>query len=117
MIFKTKQKKIFVSYSDSDKNKVEIIKKKFLPYESSYKLVIIADRRSKMKALTEKVVEGLKESDIFVPILTRNSISAQWINQEIGYYQSLKDANKEVDILPIVENEVVDILKGFIHKQ
>ncbi|MBI2269697.1 MAG: toll/interleukin-1 receptor domain-containing protein [Bacteroidetes bacterium] len=74
--------------------------------------IIIADNRQILLQLTEKVKTGIFESDYFVPILTRNSISSQWVNQEIGFANAI---NRKT--IPIVEKQLIDILKGFIHKQ
>lgn len=74
--------------------------------------IIIANRRKTLMLLTEKVASGIKECDIFIPILTRKSIHSQWINQEIGYAKAI-----EKKIIPIVEDKIIDSLQGFIHKQ
>src|SRR6185437_11705004 len=74
--------------------------------------VIIADNRQILLQLTEKVKTGIFECDYFIPILTRNSISTQWVNQEIGFATAI---NRK--IIPIVERQLIDKLKGFIHKQ
>jgi hypothetical protein len=44
--------------------------------------------------------------------LTSNSIATQWINQEIGFATALG-----IRIMSIVESNLIDKLKGFIHKQ
>ncbi len=62
--------------------------------------------------LAEKVKEGIDEATFFVPILTGDSISNQWVNQEIGFAEA-----KGVSILPVVEQEIIPRLKGFIHNQ
>jgi hypothetical protein len=60
----------------------------------------------------EKIISRFKNVDFFVPILTSNSISTQYINQEIGYARA-----KQIIILPIVEKEIIHLLKGFITSQ
>ena len=77
-------KSVFISYADSDKNKVNHISIK-LKKTNFFNPVVIADDRKSLKSLSEKVKEGIDCCDIFIPILTRNSINTQWINQEIGY--------------------------------
>jgi hypothetical protein len=60
------------------------------------------------------VSEGILESNYFVPILTSNSITSQWVNQEIGFAQ----ANiGKVEIVPVVETEIINSLKGFVNNQ
>lgn len=106
------KQKIFISYfSKTDNKKMKMLSDEieklnlFIP-------IIIANRRKALMPLYEKVTSGIKECDIFIPILTRNSINSQWVNQEIGYAQAI-----ERKIIPIVEEEIIDLLKGFIHKQ
>ena len=105
------RKKIFISYTDKDRNKVRILENKIEKF-SLFEPNIIADRHESLKPLAEKVIIGIEESDYIIPIVTRNSYMTQWINQEIGY---AKARGKE--IRPIIENQILSKLKGFIHKQ
>jgi hypothetical protein len=102
---------IFISYSDFDKNKVSLIVKE-LKGNTTFSPIVIAANREALKPLVQKVSDGIIRAKIFLPILTKQSISAQWINQEIGYANAL---NKR--IIPIVDEEIINDLKGFIHKQ
>lgn len=104
-------KKVFISYSNSDINRLRILEKELKKIPNIIPL-IIADKRQALIPLTKKVVEGIKEADYFVPILTSNSFTNQWVNQEIGYATALNKTTR-----PIVENEIIDKLKGFVHKQ
>lgn len=74
--------------------------------------IIIADNRQILLQLSDKVKRGIIECEYFVPILTRNSISSQWVNQEIGFATAINRTT-----IPIVEHQQIDHLKGFIHKQ
>jgi len=105
------KKKIFISYSDNDRNKMRSIER-LIKRTDSFTPLVIADNRQVLLQLTEKVKTGIFECDYFIPILTRNSVSAQWINQEIGFATAI---NRK--IIPIVERDIIDNLKGFIHKQ
>ena len=105
-------KSVFISYSNDDSNKVKIIEKELLK-TAFFKPIIIANNREPLISLSDKVIKGLQESEIIIPILTKHSIHTQWINQEIGY--ATADTKKK--ILPIVESDIFDKLKGFIHKQ
>jgi hypothetical protein len=51
-------------------------------------------------------------SAIIIPIITEQSITEQWINQEIGFATAI-----DKKIMPIIESGLIDTLKGFIHKQ
>jgi hypothetical protein len=101
--------KLFISYSDDDKNKVELIKRLLLN-NPTFEAIIIAQTRRSLKPLTDKVMEGIELCDFVVPIITQRSISAQWLNQEIGYATA-----KEIEIAPVIENVIFKNLKGFIH--
>ncbi len=104
-------KKIFISYSDKDRNKMRSLERQILK-TTILKPIIIADNRQTTKLLSDKVKAGIIECDYFIPILTRSSISTQWINQEIGFATAKNKA-----IYPIVECSIMSKLRGFIHKQ
>jgi hypothetical protein len=101
---------IFISYSDLDKDKLKTLKIKLS--RKLLKPIIVADKKIALTQLTEKVIKGISESDVIVPIITSNSMNAQWLNQEIGYSTAIGK-----DIWPIVDSNILDKLKGFIHKQ
>jgi len=105
------KKKLFISYADADKSKVRVIEKELIN-NPHFEPLIIANRRNPLKALTKKVSEGIEESEIVIPILTKESIKQQWINQEIGYSMGIKKK-----VIPIVESLIMGKLKGFIHKE
>jgi len=104
--------KVFISYSSEDINKLNALKNA-LKKRDNIEPVIIADRRSPGNPLASKVKEGMDEANCLMPILTRKSISNQWVNQEIGY----AECKKSITIIPIVEEGITHRLKGFIHKQ
>lgn len=102
---------IFVSYSDFDKEKVDLIVNE-LEGNTMFFPIVIASNREALKPLAKKVAEGIIQAKIILPILTKNSIPTQWINQEIGYATALGRR-----IMPIIESNIIGELKGFIHKQ
>lgn len=104
--------KIFISYYSKDNKKMQMLKDLI---DSCNQLVpiVIAARRKSLVPLTKKVEDGIKESQIIIPILTKESITSQWVNQEIGYASALTS----IKIMPIIDNSIIDNLKGFIHKQ
>jgi len=103
--------KIFISYSNSDKSKSKILEK-IIAKSPELKPIAVANDRKASKLLTEKVANGIKDCQYFIPILTLNSIENQWVNQEIGFAEAL---GKKV--IAIVEEKIVGQLKGFIHAQ
>ena len=104
--------KIFISYFNDDNKKMQMLKS-LIDSTDGLIPIVIADRRKSLVPLTKKVEDGIKESKIIIPILTSNSINSQWVNQEIGYASALTT----IKIMPIIENSIIDNLKGFIHKQ
>ena len=95
---------IFISYSNLDRRKMEIFEG--LINERNFKSIVILKQRKNMETNTEKVSKGIDDCQYFVPLITRNSINTQWINQEIGYAKA-----KNKDIFPIIENNIVKIFK------
>lgn len=100
----------FISYSIKDSDKVEIIET--LLKENDINPIIIANDRMPLKPLAEKVINGIDNCDVFIPLLTEKSYETQWINQEIGYSTAIVKFT-----FPIVEAEIMTKLKGFINKE
>jgi hypothetical protein len=104
--------KIFISYYSKDSNKMQMLKK-LINDTNNLIPIVIAERRNSLVPLTKKVEDGIRESHIIIPILTRESLTSQWVNQEVGYATALQD----IKIMPIIDNHIINDLKGFIHKQ
>lgn len=108
----SRSRRVFVSYgSDDDKKRRALVKVLEAP-PTTIEAIVIAARRSPGKPLSDKVSDGINESDYFVPILTTASFGNQWVNQEIGYAAALQKPT-----LALVESEIMASLKGFIHAQ
>jgi hypothetical protein len=103
--------KLFISYSSKDQQIIDFIEN-LLSDHKLFEPLIIARNREALKPLSEKVINGLTDSEIVIPILTKNSIYTQWINQEIGFAKAI---NKKIS--PVVERDIIEQLKGFIHNQ
>ena len=103
--------RIFLSYSELDKNKLRALRNA-IRKRDELDPIVVAERRKVGQILTDKVKECMHEADCLMPILTRRSIDNQWVNQEIGFAEALKKP-----IIPLVEKNLFDKLKGFIHKQ
>ncbi len=107
------KKKIFISFSSQkDKNKMNAFFKA-IKKDGTFEPIVVEKKKTPGKLFSEKVKEAIKQSDYFIPILTRNSRTSQWVNQEIGF----AEAQVKCDILPIVEESIIPKLKGFIHNQ
>lgn len=104
-------KKIFISYSDF--NRKEMLRLQKAIQKSEYLIpIVVANKRQAMIPLAEKVAESIETCDIIIPIITKESLNNQWINQEIGYAKA-----KSKRIIPIIEKSIINSLKGFINKE
>ena len=79
------EEKFFISYCNEDRHKLNALSRALRKSPYKFKPIIIAKRKNPGKPLTEKVKEGILETPYFIPILTRASITNQWVNQEIGF--------------------------------
>lgn len=104
--------KIFISYSDKDRNKMIALEKAIISSSLGLKPIIVAKDITPGLTLTEKVKRAINDCDILIPIITKNSIISQWVNQEIGFAEG-----KERKIFPIVDKGIIKKLKGFVHNQ
>ena len=105
------KEKLFISYANENADKVKLITNELLKHPI-FEPIVVANKREPNKALVKKVTEGIDSAYRFVPILSMQSFKTQWLNQEIGYAVC-----KNIPIVPIVQQEVLSDLKGFIHKQ
>lgn len=102
---------IFISYSDKDIKKLRLLEKLINENNNYLHPIIVADKREVLSSLTDKVKSNIFSCEYFIPILTRQSIYTQWVNQEIGFAVATQKK-----ILPIIEEQIMGDLKGFIHK-
>jgi hypothetical protein len=104
--------KIFISYSNEDSKKLKSLSEALRHSTKKFRPIIIEKRKDPGKPLSEKVKAGIQETPFFISMLTRSSITNQWVNQELGF--AIGD---DRNIYPIVETSIVNNLKGFIHNQ
>jgi len=102
----------FVSFAQNDLNKLNILKRVLEKSKSEFSLIVMINRKNPTRLLSDKVKSGILETNYFIPILTRSSILNQWVNQEIGFAEASKRT-----LFPIVENQIIHKLKGFINNQ
>jgi len=105
--------KTFISYASPDKRKQEIAHDVFK--EKGIDPIVVDRREEPFEDFSNKIERSMEEADVLVPLLTRQSICNQWVNQEIGYGRRLF-TEKKIDIIPIVEDTILEKLNGFIHK-
>lgn len=104
--------KIFISYCIQDNDKMEYIKN-LINQSENLESVVVLQQKSNLSYTSDKITESLNKSTVFLPILTSNSITNQWVNQEIGFVFGSNRFNID-NIKPIVEKGLKNILKGFI---
>lgn len=85
---------------------------KVIKLKDDLEAIVVADKRIPMALLSDKVQNGIKTSNYFIPILTENSFQNEWVNQEIGFASAFEN----IKIIPIVEKQIMNKFKGFIHK-
>ncbi len=106
------KKNVFISFNEVDRNWMKSLKKE-LEASELLKPIVVEDKRDGLQRIQDLVVKGIKESDYFVPIITRKSMKTQWVNQEIGF----ASARQGLEILPILQRGISKDLRGFIHNQ
>jgi hypothetical protein len=103
---------IFISFAAEDKNKMEALCFALKKIGQPINPLSILKTENPGKLLAEKISEGIQKSQIFLPIITENSISNQWVNQEIG----LAYAHNRF-FFPIIDIKILSRLKGIINPQ
>ena len=91
-----------------------IILKDLINEKTSITAIIVPFRKSDLEYNAEKVKKGIRQAEVIIPILTSKSISNQWVNQEIGFAFG---QHEKKNIIPMVEKQILDKLKGFINKE
>lgn len=105
--------RVFISFTEPDRPLMQHLYKLLEEHDKFEPHVVERQRTPNAEYLSELIIDGIQKSPFFIPIITENSIHTQWVNQEIGFAKS----SKGVNILPIVETEIKENLKGFIHSQ
>jgi hypothetical protein len=102
---------IFISHSSSDKKKV-IKLESYINRTKLLNAIVVVNQRQPRKLFSMQVKEGIEQCKYIIPILTKNSIQSQWVNQEIGFSEA-----KEKKTYPIICHDILNELKGFIHRE
>ena len=121
---------VFISYARKDQEIAEYISNKINELIGDFFYSeLVENKREGDTTFTEKIISYFKKCNIFIVILTKNSIHNQFVNQEWGYAKSLKEigriqiiqhiTEKYEDISEINDNNLYDkygriISKGFI---
>jgi hypothetical protein len=106
--------KIFISHSGQDNNLIDQFATSLRAIGS---IPFLAERfPATGENVPEKIAEHIRDSNAFVPFITRASLGNQWVNQEIGYaYCWMKTQSKDPPyFFPIVEDGLGQSVKGFL---
>ena len=108
---------VFISYAGPDyqiakKIEVEINNQLHLSFNAR----LVEDRKEGDTTFTEKVIEYFKLYNIFIVLLTNNSLVNQFVNQEWGYSKCLKEYGQIqilLHITQVFQNKRIES-RGFI---
>ncbi len=95
---------VFISYANPDyqiakKIEVEINDRLHLSFDAR----LVEDRKEGDTTFTEKVIEYFKLCNIFIVLLTKDSLNNQFVNQEWGYAKCLKEYGQIQMLLHITQ--------------
>lgn len=105
------KKKVFISFCEHDRKMMSNLKNA-LKKSELLQPIVIEDKKEGAKDLPDLIIKGINESDYYISILSKVSMTTQWVNQELGYAVS---CNGRLEIIPIVESIIIHDLKGFIN--
>ncbi len=105
------KKKVFISFCEPDRKMMTNLKNA-LKKSELLQPIVIEDKREGTKDLSDLIIKGINESNYYISILSKVSMTTQWVNQELGYAIS---RNGKLEIIPIVESTIIHDLKGFIN--
>ncbi len=87
--------KVFLSYSTKDLETINMLKR-VLGIEG-VKIFLAEYSVAPGEKINEEIIKNLRECDLFIVLITKNSINSQYVQQEIGQAKAM---NKK--ILPII---------------
>ena len=91
--------RVFISYSNKDsalKNRLDAMLK-----EDGFSTYVDVEDIRPAQYLPKKIKDAINKSDVFIVIFTENSLSSNWVQNEIGY------ADGRVPIVPLVVGNVM----------
>lgn len=109
---------VFISHSSIDKEDVKSLRNLFasrgiFPYVAEETFTI-------GQRLPDKIIDAIKSSDLFIIVLTKNSVKSPWVNAELGmWYSEMKTRGdypiaifKEADV---TSEEIPEIIRTREH--
>lgn len=98
------KKKLFISYSHEDANKV----KKFALILSLHGFDLWMDEKNVSGGdnYTTKILQGIHEADIYLVFISVNSLKSTWVNAEIDFALREKIEGKRLVVIPVLLEDV-----------
>jgi hypothetical protein len=104
--------KVFISHCGDDNRIIEWMEKSLSAIGIQ---PFIAERLiGAGRNIPHGIAVNIEDSNVFLPVITKNSLGNQWVNQEIGYAYCYRRTNPNPFIIPLVENGLVNSTKGFL---
>lgn len=101
---------VFFSYDSDDQTLVRRLKDGIENrIEGEIEVYIFEEDPNPGGEPSNKAMEGIKESDVFLVLVTPNSQKSQWVQQEVGFAKG-----EDCDIIPIVLDDPETELTGFL---
>ncbi len=95
---------VFISYATPDYQIAKRIEKEINDrLHSSFNAKLVEDEKRGDTTFTEKVIEYFKLCNVFVVLLTKDSLKNQFVNQEWGYAKCLKEYGQIQMLLHITQ--------------
>jgi hypothetical protein len=111
---KYSMKNIFISYSHKDKSFVDMLTKDFDTYKITYwldeKELQIGDM------LLRNLREGIDKSQFLLIILSKNSISSEWVQRELDLALNEEISKGVIKVLPAVIDKEIDLPSFLVGK-
>lgn len=104
--------KVFISFCELDRIYMAYLRKSLLTNEL-LTISLAEDLLRPSVDLPDVIPEVIREADYFLVILTEQSITSQWVNQEIGFAFGI--SKLEGKRFAFVEKKIMGNLKGFFH--
>ena len=98
------KKKLFISYSHEDSNKV----KKFALILSLHGFDLWMDEKNvySCDSYTPKILNGIHESDIYLVFLSASSLKSNWVDAEVDFALREKIERTHLIIIPILLEDI-----------
>jgi hypothetical protein len=97
--------KIFLSYSSLDLEFVSLLKDKLT--EIGHNIFVAGEDIKIGDEWNNEIKKNLENADIFIPILTENSIKSNWVIYEFGVFSEYVNQNRnKKSIIPVVIDKI-----------